>query len=120
MSLINEIMSIAKVLQQAGKIDLYEKLMNISETALILQDQNTTLRKENSKLKEELKIKDSIKFENDAYWLINKEGEITEGPFCPKCYDDEKLLMHLITMESVKEEFYNCPKCNLNREKNRN
>jgi regulator of replication initiation timing len=109
MSLITDMQAIGKILQKAGNIELYEKLLTIQEKALETMEQNKNLREENSKLKEKLKIKDSLRFKENAYYTVDQEGNIKDGPFCSRCWDhNEKLIcMHL----SEKPRSIWCPKC---------
>lgn len=110
MSLIADLQSIKKILKKTGNKEIYEKFLAIQEKALELLEENNNLKQEIDKLKEALKVKGSIKFEKDVYWIKDKEENIKEGPFCPKCYDDEKLLMHLIA-SVMNNSIKRCPKC---------
>jgi len=110
MGVIDDIQKIGKVLQKAGQIGLYEKLLAIQEKALDIQQQNALLQKEIVELKEELKIKGSLIFRENAYYLINEQANKTDGPYCSKCYDDEKKLIHLSPLQNT--NYLKCPKCN--------
>jgi len=105
MSLISEFKEIGSYLQKAGNIDLYNKLIAIQEKDLEIMNTNKELRKKVDKLEEDLKIKGQLKFENDVYWL--EENEKIDGPYCPHCWDAEKLLMRLVTKDVYKK----CLKC---------
>jgi len=110
MSLISDFKEIGAFLQKAGNIDLYNKLIAIQEKNLEIMDINNKLREEVAKLKGALKIESSLVFKNDTYWLEEKNGT-KEGPFCPKCYDDEKKLIHFVKCPDPKYSY--CPKCGL-------
>jgi len=114
MSVIGEIQSIAKILQRAGNIELYEKLLTVQEEALELMEQNRNLREENSRLKGKLELKDSLMFKENAYYSIDKKGNIKDGPFCSRCWDkDDKLVrMHKTDDRHLTRTIW-CPDCKI-------
>lgn len=107
MSVFDNLGSIAKVVKQIGNIDLYKQILDVQADSLKLMEENKRLRKENYKLKEKLKLKEVLIFEKDLFWMKNKKGDIIEGPFCPRCHDAKKLLMHLVQAGDYKK----CPGC---------
>jgi len=109
MSIVADLQSIGDIIQKTGDREVYEKFLAIQEKALEILEENNNLKQEIEKLKKQLEIKDSIKFEENVYWIKDKEGNVKEGPFCPKCYDDEKLLMHLISF-AMNSNIKRCPK----------
>jgi uncharacterized protein with PIN domain len=116
MIIISDLQEAAKVLKKAGKIELYHKFLVIQEKVLEVMQKNEDLRHEVDNLKKALKVKGSIVFEKQVYWLKDEEKNKIEGPFCPKCYDDEKLLMHLIESE-LDPKIKRCPRCRFTRMK---
>jgi len=111
MGIINDIQAIGKILQKAGNISLYEKLLAIQEKTLETMEENNNLRKEIDKLKEKLKMKDLLIFEHDAYWIKDENRNIKNGPFCSRCYDSSEKLIHLI---SCPDSGYSmCPQCKI-------
>ncbi|MCP2604536.1 hypothetical protein NLC29_00065 [Candidatus Aminicenantes bacterium AH-873-B07] len=109
MSIIDEIKSIAKTIQQIDNISLYQKILNLQADIMELLEQNNKLKEENKDLKEKLKIKDSLKFENDVYWTVDKQGKIKDGPFCSRCWDVKNLLVHLLFCPNPL--YSKCPEC---------
>jgi len=91
MGAISEIKEIGKFLQNVGNIELYQNLMEVQEKTLETMEKNIILKKENDELKEKLKLKEIMEFEDRAYWIKNKNGNVEDGPFCPTCWDSEKL-----------------------------
>ena len=84
--------------------------ISIQEKDLELMAKNQELREENARLRGELKIRDSLRFHQDAYWL-DEVDQATDGPFCSKCWDDDKKLIRLVFCPDPKYSM--CPKCNL-------
>jgi len=103
MGIFSEFQSMAKTFQEAGKMELYEKISKLLK-------ENEALKEEVSKLEEKLKLKKSMIFENRAYWIKDENGNIKDGPFCPTCWDSEELRMRLIegTFDPV---YKKCRKC---------
>ena len=94
MGFIGEMQAMGKVLQEAGRIDLYEKLLSASEKMLELSEQNEALRRENYELKEKLKIKGSLVFKENMYFLTKEDGQ-QDGPFCSVCWQSDEKLVRL-------------------------
>lgn len=112
MSVISEIQAIGKILQKAGNIELYKKLLAIQERALEIMEQNESLRDENSKLKEKLKIKGSLRFENNMYYEVDEKGNKKDGPFCSRCWDKEDKLIRIHKPDENRlTRVYWCPEC---------
>jgi hypothetical protein len=109
MGIISEIQAAAKVFQQAGQIDLYQKLLAHLEKAFEIGEENRRLGIENAELKEELRLKDTLTFRDDAYWVENEKKEVIDGPFCPRCRDSLKKLIHLISCPDP--GYSECPEC---------
>jgi hypothetical protein len=111
MGIIGDLQTIAKVIQKAGNINAYQKILEIQETALEMQKENKKLREEIDNLRAELRLKDVLIFKDDAYWIENDKKEIIDGPFCPSCRDSSNLLIHLVSCPDPK--YSECPKCKL-------
>lgn len=115
MALFDELKSIGKVLQEAGKIEQYQQILETQEKLLEMQKRISDLEYGNKELKEKLKIKENIFFENNAYWLKNEKSK-KDGPFCTRCYDKDKNLIRMRHRSSQQwsRAHYNCPECRNN------
>ena len=107
MAIFDELKSIGKVLQEAGKIELYQQILEVQEKLLEMQKKISDLENENKELKEKLEIKDLLIFEKNSYW-IEKEGK-KDGPYCSCCWDDGKKTIRM--QPCGNPAFYDCPKC---------
>ncbi len=107
MSIFDVLKSTAKVLQEAGKLDLYQQILDAMDKLLEMQKKIVDLESENKDLKEKLRIKENLIYENNAYW-INKEGK-KEGPFCSRCWDKDMRLIRLHTCPNPTARI--CPVC---------
>lgn len=97
-----------KVLQEAGKIEQYTQILEAQEKLLEQQKRISDLESENRDLKEKLELKGKMKFERNAYWIV-EEGKEDDGPFCSCCYDDGKRAIRM--QPCVNPAFYDCKKC---------
>jgi hypothetical protein len=102
MSILNDLQLIGKALQEAGKIELYQKLLAIQEKDLEVQEENKKLRDEIEELKRVSSITGSLQFRENAYYLEK------DGPFCSCCWDKERKLLRM--HESV-HRHHICPSC---------
>ena len=109
MSIIADVQLAAKALQEAGKIELYQKLIEVQETILQVQEENQDLKKKVLYLEEILKIKGSLKYERDSLFEYDGNGKRVSGPYCSRCWDLNKNLIHLHETGSVGVS--KCPEC---------
>jgi hypothetical protein len=107
MAIFDELKSVAGVLQEAGKIQQYQQILDAQKELLEMQHCITDLEMENKDLKEKLEINESLVFENNAYWL-EKDGK-KEGPFCSCCWDDHRKTIRI--HPAGNPAFRSCPKC---------
>jgi len=108
MAIFDELKSIGKILQEAGKIEQYKQILEAQEKLLEMQKKINDLGEENKKLKEQLKIKENLVYENNVYWS-KRDGEDKDGPFCSRCWDKNK---DLIRMHPCGNPAYSeCPEC---------
>lgn len=84
---------IFELIKKGATVEAQEKIMELREIAIELQEENFALKDHIRTLEEELKLKQQLKFEKTVYWLI--DGQDKDGPFCQRCYDVEKKLVRL-------------------------
>jgi len=81
------------LIKKGATLEAQEKIMELRETALNLQEENLGLREKVSNLEDEIKLKKQMVFENTVYYQV--EGKNKNGPFCQRCYDVDKKIVHL-------------------------
>jgi hypothetical protein len=107
MALFEDLKSVAKIFQEAGKIDLYEKILSIQQELLDMQE-NLRLKDETIReLNKELKLKGEMSFERNAFWRTQPNGDL-EGPYCPGCWGDKGKLVHMVERSA---DIVKCPAC---------
>jgi hypothetical protein len=104
MEIYENLKRIAKILQEAGKIELYSQLLDVMKQCLDLQEDNRKIKAENDNLVELLKIKDELIYKQNAYWKKNDN----DGPFCTRCWDKHKDLIRMVNDRNI---YFNCPEC---------
>ncbi len=108
MSTFDKLKSIASILQEAGKIEQYKQILETQKELLEIQKNISDLEKENNDLKQKLEIKDSLVYENNAYWIVNNDKK--DGPYCTCCWDDSKKTIRM--QPCGNPDCFDCPKCN--------
>jgi regulator of replication initiation timing len=123
MAILDEIKSVASIIQKIDNIELYQKILNLQGNIMEVLEENTKLKSEIVSLKNTLEIKKALRFERDAYWIEKPATEktsprIEDGPFCPCCWDTKKQLVRMLL--SGNPNYSHCPSCkitvNINRE----
>lgn len=107
MAILDELKSIGKTLREVDKIPQYEQILDVMEKMIEMQKRISDLETDNKDLKDKLQTKDSLTFENNAYW-INKDGK-KDGPFCSCCWDDHNKTIRV--QPAGNPAFCTCPKC---------
>ena len=96
----------ANVLKEAGKINEYQKILDLMQDLLNKQKNIDDLEKENRELKEKLNDKDELIFKNNAYYTKSNN----DGPFCTRCWDKHRSLIR-INKTFHDDDFASCPDC---------
>ena len=106
MGIIDNVKDIAKLIKKYDDLELYKKIIDLHDEILELRENNLKLKGKIKSLKEEKKIDEIIVFEKPYYWL--KDGAKKDGPYCQKCFDDNK---KLIRLQERKNEHWYCLVC---------
>ena len=80
MGIYDGIKDVAKVMQQADNIELYQKLLDLSAQALDMQDEIAKLREENSELKRVKNIEDDIEYHIDSF--VTRKSDAKPIKYC--------------------------------------
>jgi hypothetical protein len=101
------------------KLKLADLIEALSEAKIQLSDakeENQELKIKIKSLENDLKCQEEVEFRDGFYYLKEPKSAQAEGPFCYKCYVDEKKLMLVNEMPFGLNDFgkYHCPKCGTN------
>lgn len=69
------------------------ELAGLQRRYVALCDENTTFKMQIQEYEDILYLARNLIREGDFYWLTT--GSIRQGPFCPRCYEREGVLMRL-------------------------
>jgi len=84
---------IVELILKGSVIEAQEKIMEIRETAVRMQEDNLKLRQQIKVLEGEIAFRGKVVWEQPYYWVEDK-GERT-GPYCQMCYDKDGKFMRL-------------------------
>ncbi len=105
MGLYEGIKDVAKVVQQADNIQLYQQLIDLSAQALDMQSEITRLTNENAELKKKQDLESKIQRHEGLYVTLENDSIM----YCSHCWDSDRKLIQMFT-ENGK---YRCPHCNI-------
>ncbi len=94
MGLYDNIKDVASLIQKADNLELYSKILNVQKEAMDLLEENRNLRNKIYELQEKNKLKDSVEYIEDAYY-VKKEDGTYDGPFCRVCWDKDENLIRM-------------------------
>ncbi len=103
----NEIIDLIK---KGATIEAQEKIMELREAALGLQEENIVLKEKVKDLEGQIELKEKLIFEPPYYFLIDDDQK--DGPYCQRCYDKNKELIRLYGGEATGEKgWWECKAC---------
>ena len=96
MSFLPDYSEIKELLKKGLTLEAQEKIMELREGALGLQEDNLKLRERVKQLESELTLARDFTFEAETglYWLLKPDGS-RDGPFCAVCHDEHKRIARL-------------------------
>ncbi|NFO89308.1 hypothetical protein FDC58_12020 [Clostridium botulinum] len=94
MSFYNSVKDVVSIVQKADNIELYKKVLDLQKNAMDLIQENRDLKEKIRILEKDAKLKASVKYIEDAYYIEQDNGEY-DGPFCRVCWDKDNKLIRL-------------------------
>ena len=85
---------VLEAIRKVASIEDQQKLIDLQAGILQMQEQDAALKKENQELREKLATAGSLTHRRNCYW---RDDHNDPGPFCARCWDADKLLIHLRT-----------------------
>ncbi len=90
---------IVELIKKGATVEAQEKIMELREAALALQEENAELKGKVNELEDKLRIKGNLEYSKSIYWLWKEDdagdNTIKDGPFCQCCYDGGQKLIRL-------------------------
>src|SRR5229473_2258346 len=116
MGVIDTTKDLAKLVQQIGNIEVYEKVLSLQGQIMELMSENMglqdALRKaqaETQKLRDTSEVAQNLRFDDENYWL-EREGK-RDGPFCQVCWDIDSKLVRLRKYSKTSGYGFTCDYC---------
>jgi hypothetical protein len=106
MSILNNAKELAELIKKIGDIDLYRKIVELEGEILELTRQKREVDDKVEKLLDALSFKERLTFKSPVYFAA---GDST--PYCPKCWEGQKLASHLAPPNVMKVLMWACPQC---------
>lgn len=90
---------IVELMKKGATVEAQEKIMELREAVLELQEQNFALRQDIGDLNKQLRLNEEVQFDGAVYWRFEEGKRI--GPFCQRCFDVDKKLVRLQDYDNV-------------------
>lgn len=103
MSVVDNIKDVADLIKKAGDIELYRKIVELQGEIVELMSQKLENEKKIEKLEADLVLRAHMVFKRPFYY---QEGDGV--PFCPKCYEHERLAIHLFLYGDFRWDCHHC------------
>jgi len=84
---------IVELIKKGATVEAQEKIMELREAILGLQEENHSLKERVRDLEAQLEIKGEVQFDGSVYWRVHA-GK-SDGPFCQRCFDADIKLIRL-------------------------
>lgn len=105
MSIMANAKEIADLIKKIGDIELYRKIVELEAEIIELTRRNRDLEEQVTQLKALLNTAKNMEFKRPFYY-----GEGDPTPFCPRCWETEKLAVHLVDIMTAGNP-WECKRC---------
>jgi len=97
---------IIDLIKKGATLEAQQKIMQLREAAIDLQEENLVLKQRVKELEDSLAFKGRLAFRPPYYYA---EGD--DVPFCPTCWEADHIPMHLTGHRTEEGTDYACAKC---------
>jgi len=106
MGIIENAKDIAQLIKKYNDADLYQKIVDLRDEIFELREENLGLKEKIKNLEKDQYIQSQLTWEPPYYFL--KKEEKKDGPYCQKCWDENK---KLIRLQDHKNGCWSCLAC---------
>ena len=114
MGWLDSISAAIAVADELKNVDLKSKLADVKMACVDLAEENVRLREERNDLREQLRRRTEMKFDQNVYWQEGPDGK-RDGPFCPGCRDGQGKTARMA--ERPDDHYWRCTVCTKTVEK---
>ena len=101
---------IKELIKKGLTIEAEEKIMELKELVLRLKEENMNLLEENKTFKAQKDLSDKIIW-NPPFYYVKIDNKKKDGPYCQKCYDNDKKLIRVQLRHETRGVFHKCFNC---------
>lgn len=106
MSILSNAKDVVEIVKKLGDIELYRKIVELEGDIVELTREKRALEEENQQLKRSLEFSKNLVFKRGFYYA---EGD--PRPFCPRCWEVDRIAVHMTAMDVDGEDYYRCANC---------
>lgn len=115
MSILTDVREAVELAQKADNIDLYRRVLDLQGEVQELVQEKRDLEDDVRDLREALAFSETLEAVGDVY-VAREDREITDGPFCTRCWDVEGRAVRLRDATRQERNFVGggakvCPEC---------
>jgi hypothetical protein len=100
-----------KLAQQVDNMPLLQKIVEVQSQLNDLAEELKEKSEEIEKLRKALAFKGKIIHKHHLFWEKGENGQIIDGPFCPKCFDLDQQICRVIISDTKDRRYVQCLKC---------
>ena len=97
MSILEDLKGVVSTIQKIDNIELYRQILDLQKEVLQVVSENVDLKAQLSSVKDELRLRRTLRFEYNAYWS-GETLETSDGPFCAMCWDTKQQLVRMLVV----------------------
>jgi hypothetical protein len=113
MGITEDIKHALKLARKTDNPELQQKLNYIQAEVTDLLEQLKNKEKIIARLRAALSAQDNFVYKDSAYYLTDEKRQITDGPFCRQCFENDQVKSPLVQVDSPIQCRIKCPTCNL-------
>jgi hypothetical protein len=107
MGIIDTFKDVATLVNKAGSMELYQKIVELQTQVMGVLEENHALRNQLREASERLRFQMLLEFRGNMYWARDGDGN-ESGPYCSKCWDADTKAIRLQRIENGVQW---CPRC---------
>jgi len=116
MGIVDNVKDAVKIVQTLDNMELYRRILDLQADAIDLTEELKQKDETIAKLKDALSLKAKMVCKDSTYFTVDDKGEITDGPFCTKCFDVDHIVCRILPTGRTDNPEVQCPKCKVEYE----
>ena len=113
MVFIDHVKEVVDLVEATGDLALYKRVLDIQRQALEVLQENDELKRQITRLQEQLGGRDQLVLGTDGKYYLNGENDSRQGPICPNCFKTRGVVVFLRELTQG-GELRRCSACQTN------